>query len=179
MNKGLWWQGCKFPVGTGLCNNQNAKLYKATTRVVWFKPLFERKMFRHIDKKHSSLKRLSTIVKLLTSLYSPLVPEEYTCFLPSPCTPNQSIYPAQEGVVNGMPWFWGILVICLSPKGRKGGKCRSWKIICGIISNALVGQTRKQQISHVQEGVSPGFCACKCLLNLMCLFGCLYVYGCT
>lgn len=43
-------------------------------------------MFSHIDKKHSSLKRLSTIVKLLTSLYSPLVPEEYTPFSSPPPT---------------------------------------------------------------------------------------------
>lgn len=43
-------------------------------------------MFSHIDKKHSSLKRPFAIVKLLTSLYSPLVPEQYTPFSSPPPT---------------------------------------------------------------------------------------------
>lgn len=73
-------------------------------------------------------------------------------------------------MVNWMPWFWGILVISLSPKGRKWDKYSSWKIVCYIISITFVRQTRKH-ISYVQEGFSPGFCACKCFPNLVCLYG--------
>jgi len=35
---------------------------------------------------------------------------------------KQAAHPSQKGTVNGVPWFWGRLVICLSPKGRKQDK---------------------------------------------------------
>lgn len=47
--------------------------------------------------------------------------------LPQQCT-MQTIYPAQQCMVSGMLWFWGILAICLSPKGRKWDKYSNWKI---------------------------------------------------
>lgn len=87
------------------------------------------KLFSHIDKQHSSFKSLCLLNNTTDffSLYSSRASEEYTVLLPQQCM-KQTIYPAQKCVVSGMPWFWGILVICLSPKGRKWDKYSSWKI---------------------------------------------------
>lgn len=77
-------------------------------------------MFHHIDKKHSSLKRLSTTVKLLISLHAPLVLEEYT---PS-SSPAPTMQEPECLSCTGRRGEWNALVLgdpgdLLEPQGQK------------------------------------------------------------
>lgn len=117
-------------------------------------------MFSHFDRQHSSFKRPCLLMLISTAdFFSVFTPCGWgiLCLSPPPPCMKQTIYPAHKSMVIGMTWFEGILVICLSPKGRKYS---SWKIVCYIISIYLLRQTKR----------AAGFtCARGCISWVLCL----------